>query len=268
MAKKASDLYREKPWAHWLIYGDSGAGKTMFAARAPKPFILLTELKSISSIVVANPDALVRPIKTFRQLQTIWDAIKLGCPTTTEDGQPAFKFNGAEEEYVVQTIVLDSLTDIHSRLVEHETTEKGTDWKRVQATLKAFLHDLGTLPVNVIALCLPVEEMDDQQQKKIYPYLYGKMAAAAPASFAGVGYMTKRKGEKGRTEHIIAFDLPGRYITKMPPSVHEFPRVVSVDVRTPGKTTLGSIQLYCHPELAVAHAEGDSASWLEELDDD
>jgi len=61
---KASDTFQRRPVLKVAILGASGAGKTEWAARSPRPLILLTEPQGLASITNANPDALVVIIET------------------------------------------------------------------------------------------------------------------------------------------------------------------------------------------------------------
>ena len=71
----ARESYDRKPFLKIALTGASGAGKTDWAARSPRPLILLTEVQALPSIVVANPDAVCVQIEKWADFREAWAAI-------------------------------------------------------------------------------------------------------------------------------------------------------------------------------------------------
>lgn len=262
---KASELYSEDPTLKVLVYGDSGTGKTTWGARSPRPLVLMTERQGLPSIATVNPDADVEAVKDWTHARRMLDHIKTGAVVETADGQPAFQIEGKAGPVVFQTLVLDSLTDLHDRLATHHGVHSDTTrdprkaWGKVQRDLRVFMHDVRSLPVNVVALALSHQVGgDDGSERRVLPSLYGKAAESIGQYFNAVGYSHKRK-----TGHTIGFSLPSTWVTKSPPTMELFPSLIHQSMDDPGMTTLGSILSYLNPDTPVAMAEGDSRSVVE-----
>jgi hypothetical protein len=187
------------------------------------------------------------------------DHIKTGA-RTEKDGQSAYTIKGKRGEIQFQTLVIDSLTDVHERLVEHhrvnevEGRQTLKAWGKVQKDFRRLCHDLRSLPVNVLCLCLAHQVGGDEgSQRRVIPALYGKAAETSGQYFNAVGYSHKRK-----EGHCIAWSLSSTYLTKTPPTMQPFPEVTFNDMGETGRTTLGSLLSYLYPEGKVAKREEDN----------
>lgn len=255
---KASELHQERPWLQWLLYGDSGAGKTSWAARSPRPIILATERQAIPSIATANPDAEVFLISTYAEASSIIEAMNRGVSTTV-DGQPALMFQDRKgTEYVAQTLVVDSLTDLHTRMAEHFQVDQDEKrslkrWGEVQTEMRRLLHRLRSLPINII--CTALQETvggADGEPRRVVPALYGSMSEKVGQYFSVVAYAYKTK-----SGHAITWRLGGGHITKPPATKEQIPSGFPVELHKP-TATLGSVLLKLYPHLAVSHEDADS----------
>lgn len=292
MPMKACDLMSKQPVTQLLVYGAPGTGKTSFSASSPMPFIVLTEPQGLGSIYVRNRNAIIEPIKDYRHFCTIMRALKRGARVRLDNGQPAFKFqypldedldyvqaalgcgdSQDPQEYVIQTLVVDSLTDIHNKIAAYypsDEEDQEVNFYKVQRDFAHILDDLRSLPVNLI--CIALEDRVLSKKKVllgIQPMLFGKMAIKAGQYFAGVGYAGKRTrvDDDGAASVVygIVWSSAGNIQTKAPPCMGQlFPEYTINSLDTPGRTTLGSMLRAMYPDQQVAHCAQDSADhvWI------
>jgi hypothetical protein len=265
----AADLWSENPYLKVLLYGDSGTGKTLWGAMAPKPLILLLEGQGLSTIGIAGNAADTKLLSRYRGSPSQpgfaewFSAVKSG--KATKDGY-LVPVPGKRTVTLCQTIVIDSLTEVHDLMLECYTNSKGPNWGAIQRDMRALVKDIRTLPVNVICITLSIGKMyqdeddPDKQYRRVEPELFGKMSAKVNRNFSCVGYMHKRGGSRA-----IAWDLASTsYITKPAPgSIGKIDNIMMVDAfaedgsRQPCHT-LGSMMLALYPELDVAHTDMDN----------
>ena len=260
---KASELHVARPWIQTLVYGDSGTGKTSWGARAPAPYMLVTEAQAVPSIAVANPDAEVELVDSYPALLETLAAMYQGA-TVEEDRQPWLLFEKDGKRYQIQTVILDSLTNIHSKIAEwkkvDEIEKKSLQrWSQTQTELKRLLDKLRTLPVNIVCTALQTTiGGGEDEPRRVVPTLHGKIAETVGQYFAAVGYSYKRN-----REYRISWTLGEGYITKRPATTETFPDCIVQDISTPGKTTLGSMLLHLYPGMVVAAEAHDDASFMQ-----
>jgi len=262
---KANKLIEVRPFQDVLVYGSPGTGKTTWAARAPRPFVILTEAHGLSAIATVNPHADVHLVDNYKGVLDAIKAMQRGRPCEIE-GQPAFQFTLDGETIVCQSVVLDSLTDVQELLKMHVgrggSAENLTlqDWGKVYTAIQGLLHELRRLPVNFICLALATSTEDDQSVREYKPVLQGKAQALLGQWFSVVGYSQRRAGDKGNVEYLINWQLPGNHITKKPPS---WPDFVVNRINKPGSVTLGSLLLATFPGMAVPHNPDDSGDLVD-----
>jgi hypothetical protein len=258
---KASDLFSANPWLQLLIYGDSGSGKTTFGARCPAPLIMMTEQQALPSIAVANPNASVVPVSDYLSFGKVIKAINRG-KTESLNGQPAMSININGEAIVFQTLVIDSLTDLHTMISEFFKVDEEDKfilkrWGQTQKEFHRLMGILRSLPINLVCLCL-VESTggDNKIQRRTVPALYGKAPEKVGQYFSGVGY-----SKKSAMVYKVLWNLGDSYVTKRPPTTRGFPDSTSFPVDGPG-LTLGSMLLGMFPGVNVAHNDDDSAEYF------
>lgn len=255
---RASDAYHATPYLKVLVYGDSGSGKTTWAVRSPRPLVLLTEPQGKASIAAAAPDARLLEVGDLEHaLQVMEAAMRL--PLGTVEGQPCLVLaDGAP----IQTIVLDGLSDLHREAMDGmrkvgSDGKEMPDWGRIQASMSRLLDALRDLPCNVVCTALTNDDLDDRQQRRILPALYGQLKTGVGQYFNAVGYCEKVSAGGG-IQHVIHWQRGSTYACKPAP---RWPvRIVNTD--EPGQTTLGSLLLYSWPDMPVASVPGDSLSMV------
>jgi hypothetical protein len=211
---KAGDLFEKVAGIKVLVFGDPGAGKTTWGAQAPSPLVLLTEHHGLASVACANPDADVVLVRNWTHLMELLKELKAGVA----EGGASYRATIQGEDLTFDTLVLDSLTNVHESMVETYVEPAGEKevmraWNKVQRYTKAMLHDLRSLPCNVVALCLAKETTDSADRRRVVPSMYGQMSGQVGQFFSAVGYSHKRNGG-----YAIAWELAdATYITKRPP---------------------------------------------------
>lgn len=256
---KAIDLFRENPFIRVLVYGDSGTGKTTWGALSPRPLMLITEPQGVPSAMVANPDAEVVYVDGHRKFEQVLQALQAGGPTVLDDGQHAYQADvPGVGEVTFQTLVVDSITDVHQKILDANTRGEESNWMRTQATLKLRLDDLRRLRCNLICTALADHKLDDQSRRKTLPMLYGRAATQSGQWFSGVGYAHKIDVD-GEIRHFIEWRASSRLITKPAPG---WPDRNEFSPRQGRLGTLGSLAMYAYEDIvgvALPRAEGDEA---------
>jgi hypothetical protein len=277
----ARERYQRKPFLKVAVTGHSGAGKTDWAARSPRPLILLTEIQAMPSIVVANPDALVIPIQRWDEFREAFDAVKQGRPTTiTVNGeeQPALEVTIGGQTVAIQTLVLDTMTDLQrlafNKMIKAEGPDgmDRLDFSEANNNLSIDKHGVlisaaetiwqqqRAIPVNTVFLFMARDIQDDTGAKQTLPMLTGKSLPYSMGQyFNASGLAQVRRTDGGGLQHFIRWSSPSAAaLTKPGPG---WP-VVTVNTRTPGETTLGSLLRFTFSDLSVASELHDSAAFV------
>jgi len=277
----ARDRYQRKPFLKVALTGHSGTGKTDWAARSPRPLILLTEVQAMPSIVVANPDAIVLPIEKWDDFREAFDAVKQGRPTTISvngEEQPALEVTLGGETVAIQTLVLDTMTDLQrlafNKMLKAEGPEgmDRLDFSEANNNLSIDKHGVlisaaetiwqqqRAIPVNTVFLFLARDLQDDTGAKQTLPMLTGKSLPYSMGQyFNASGLAQTRRADGGTMQHLIRWSSPSAAaLTKPGPG---WP-AVTVNSRAPGETTLGSLLRFTFPDLAVAAEPHDAAAFV------
>ncbi len=277
----ARDIYRRTPVLKVAVTGHSGAGKTDWACRAPRPLILLTEVQALPSIMAANPDALVVPLERWDDFRHAFEAVKQGRPSTILiDGeeQPSLDVTIEGQTVQIQTLVLDTMTDLQrlafSRMLGAEAGGgmDRLDFEEASNNLSIDKHGVlisaaetiwqqqRAIPVSTIWLTLARDVQDDMGVKQTLPMLTGKsLPYALGQYFNAVGLAQTRRSEAGGVQHLIRWQAPtSAALVKAGPG---WP-AMTLNTRTPGQTTLGSLLRFTFPDLAVAHETDDDAAFV------
>lgn len=161
----------ENSYIKALIYGPSGAGKTTFAATAPKPIFASSE-KGLMSIRHLAPQFM--EINSLQDLKDLYNFLK-------------------NEKHEFETVVIDSITEINDIIkTEIETRNKRNmqlqDWGILQKEIKDILRKFRDLPMHIIFLAQETTEKDEEKIVKYLPSLNGKSATEIAYYMDTVGY--------------------------------------------------------------------------------
>jgi hypothetical protein len=218
------------------------------------------EAHGIPAIATTAPEAEIWLVDTWDKFAAAMGALKAGAPVTV-DGQNAYQVTEPGGETIaVQTVVIDSLTEVHEMMAEAydvfctDGNERAglKRWGQVGRVLKAMLHDLRSLPVSVIALALEAES----DAGKLQPMLFGKAQQWAPRYFSQVA-----RHHRTRQGYAITVEASEGFATTKRPagSAGVLPSTMLSSLRIPGSSTLGSMLAALYPGVGAAQAEGDAA---------
>lgn len=277
----ARESYDRKPFLKIALTGASGAGKTDWAARSPRPLILLTEVQAFPSIVVANPEAVCVQIEKWADFREAWAAITTGrpCEIETDAGevQPALAVKLGGAEFTIQTVIVDTMTDLQrlafaSMIGADAGKVDRLDFDKASNNLSIDKHGIlisaaeeiwrqqRAIPCNTVFLTLATQKEDETGARQILPMLTGsKLPYAMGQYFNASGLAQVRRTESGGLQHLIRWTSPSAAaICKPGPG---WP-ALTVNSRTAGETTLGSLLRFTFPDLPVAALSSDSASFV------
>lgn len=181
-----------------LLYGASGAGKTHFAATAPKPFFINAEngLLSAQKVLAARGEQVKGyGIKTIQDLRDVLAYLRT-------------------EKHGFETVIIDSISEINEIIKEGiETKNKRSmqlqDWGTLSKEIKLILRSFRDLDMHVLFLAQESYEKDDQTIKRIVPLLNGKAATEAAYYMDIVGYAFIKDGK-----HVVTTAAHDKLITK------------------------------------------------------
>jgi len=167
-----------------IVYGDSGVGKTTFAAGFPKPLLICPEKGLLS---VAGQDLPYIEIEKWDEIEEVY-----------------LYLLKAESRKQYDTIVVDSLTDLQQRALSFILDANGRefpeqrDWGQLLEVMRRFLRQMGDLPYNLVFVCLAGTEKDELTGiVKERPAISGRLAVEAPAYVDIVMHMQVEKTGRG-----------------------------------------------------------------------
>lgn len=264
---KVSDLYKARPYKSIIAFGDSGTGKTSWAAKAPLPLFLLLEMQALGPINLVRPDAQVIPVKDLSELGRVWQQALLSEPVTLDNGQRASKLRYGGEEYIFQTLILDSFSKYNDWLLDSvcqtvltpqekaagkasKSASSMTDEERMRAmelpvtqsrwldvirAMHRFCSDSTKVPGNVIFLAHAMVEKDGT--RTVPETQPASVGAGLLRHFNAAGYL-----EPGNGGLRIQWGQAKWAVTK-PGSPH-WPNFIPNDFNRLERVSLGSLSLY------------------------
>lgn len=282
MPIKASESASKTPTLKVLLHGDSGTGKTSWAAKSPRPLFLLTEPQGAVSVQTWAPDALIEVVDLWPTFKSVWMQIMMSAKPSTLGAAAEAGFIVMEEHeapetpccgvklggkwYAFQTLVIDGLTDLQRMLmaasmgveeggqlleVDPKVAPKSeyAHWKSSQTALLELLRNQRALPCNVVCTALSMTE-----DGRAVPALQGNMVAPTIGQFFNaVGWM----GVSPKGEMSVRWRQSPMGLAK--PGTMSWPeRSSHLDA---GDGTLGSLALltYGGQERLVPHGPSDAA---------
>lgn len=211
--KSVSDLIqvagksRDVMYCNILLYGQTGAGKSWMAATAPKPLVILTEANGYVSVAHSNPDALVVPVHSMDEIDTLLGMIRRG------ELQKTHEFD---------TLVLDSLTEMQrlmkSRLLRaaNRRDMQLKDCGVLANEMFRYIRAIRDLPCHVVCTALQDSYLEEESGSRyVQPSFEGKKTVSVISQFFNaVGLLYKRQGEGDISQRLIMWDGPERIMCK------------------------------------------------------
>lgn len=199
MTLKTIDLTKMDDQLTVLLHGDSGAGKTRFAASFPRPLFISPEdekgwetLKYLPKSALYEPD--VRP--------QVWSV------NEPKDFVEAYhRLVPLVQQKKIQTVVLDSLSfyaDMFYNAITQNQQGQGDGWKAyglLNDHLRRIRIELHKLECHVVWLA--ITRQPDDATKAAVPNLKGQQAVMFPAGCKYVWYMMASHQGKGAVRHEL-----------------------------------------------------------------
>ena len=206
---KIVSLEEEDDFVNLLVYGMSGAGKTVFGGSGKNVLFLAPEDDGTLSAKRMGSKAQKWPIKKWSDLQEAYDWLEEN-----------------EDSHGFDWIVIDSATEMQQMLLrdilesanrENEKRDLDipalADHQKWQNKFKRFVKAFNALPINVLWLALARSEEDQNKEDFLCPDIAGKkyqMAQAFASYMTSYGYLevaervyaNPRKDEEGQPKTV------------------------------------------------------------------
>ena len=199
----------------FMLYGDSGSGKTFASARSGsekmKVAILVTEPNGLMSVRAANPDAMVVEASDIETIQKFIMAAADGT----------FK-----KKYDIEVVAFDSLTEMQMMIKESiagkSTAMTQQQWGLLLDKTRRMLRSIRDIPMHVVCTALAKTDYTETGERYVVPALEGSIRREAAQYFNAVGYCYKTQEEQesktGQTTkmvvHRVMLSGPSHYLCK------------------------------------------------------
>lgn len=191
----AKTVAESEPYVRALVYGDPGTGKTVFAAKFPKPFIIDVENGTSS---LRNHDELsgvkVHNLGKFDEMQEIFNDFRSG--------------GGMEFE----TVVIDSLSALQQKhlaeVIERDKSRDSKvptllDYKANTAVMQRLLIAFRDLPKNLVITAHSTFDKDDNDGRMyIRPDVTPRLSQTVVGLLDVIGWMHTGEGEKEGKQYL------------------------------------------------------------------
>jgi hypothetical protein len=217
----------DRPIGHWLIYGDSGAGKSTGASTFPKPLLVLAfdprgkEMPYVrrgipaESIADDGETAVTEVLsrKTGEMLVRIEHY--LDAEPTKPTGFARFRRRLVNltrdiDEWGIQTLVLDSVTFMElaarkeAQYVLNPNSREPRQWfgSSTDALEEVLMIRFGALPINVVVLAHIDEDKDEVHGLMVrHPSAPGRLRKRSPAGYSELYRAYVKRTTDGEREY-------------------------------------------------------------------
>jgi hypothetical protein len=152
-------------YKNWLVYGDTGVGKTTFASGLPRAMFLSFEKEGTESAAVAGSQADEFVIRTREEFLEIYDYFDLGTGCDDYEWLILDSVSEMEECFWRSQLRLMKLKKPSTRHLYKPALD---DYPWVWNQSKGAIDDLNALPINVLytAQVMPLEMYDDDTEEE------------------------------------------------------------------------------------------------------
>jgi len=203
-----------------LVIGGTGTGKTYLcatAAEGDKVVIGLAEPQGMTTIRMANPEAIVFPIGWREPDHELYE--KLANGELNRDVLGAYdldQFAGFVQEHhaEIDAAALDGITEAQEVIQNyflllsgkgHETPSLD-EFQKITKRVHKYIRKLRDLPVNFLCTALQQEDVLSDSNKVIKRMLIGgqRLRERIPQMFTAVGMLGRVEGEE-ESQHVAMF---------------------------------------------------------------
>lgn len=194
---------------NWLIYGETGSGKTPWLTQQPKTLVIACDNQGTISAQRAGSQAKVAPIYKWQDFEAIYKYLRA---------------NPAKFDWVVIDTVTMAQTRLLRSILEFEHKKSPAkrdlyipaiqDHQRWQNMLKNMVTDFNELPFNTVWTAQEMERENAEGDSVVWPLLPGgkqgyEMSAWLVAQMHVVGRMSvtmRKKGAVRRPVRSVLFE--------------------------------------------------------------
>lgn len=191
------DLSEYTESQNWLVYGDSGIGKTVLIGQLPNLLILAVEPGTVSAARRGSKGK-VWPIKTWQELEEAYEWLEA-------NPDHGFDWVAVDSAKAMQTIGMRMiLAEEYAKnpAKRHPDVPQIQDHLRMQLMFKRIVMDMNALPVNVCWTAIAMMKEDQEGDEIVLPAIQGKDYEVAQwfcAEQAVVAYYgLQQAGKKGQ----------------------------------------------------------------------
>lgn len=191
---------------NWLIFADSGKGKTVLAGTAPRSIFLTVEAAGTESAKAMGSESDEWVIDTKKELDAAYEYFLDGSGCQDYDW-----------------VIIDSLSEVEeliwADLQGESSVQKIQDYGTVATKMKRLVDAFNRLPINVLytaqTMRLEIEDIETEEDQTLLSPLMGTKNGVLSQKICGkvtlIGYLTvrTRKGEDDKPEEYRRLQLRG-----------------------------------------------------------
>lgn len=205
---------------NWLIYGDTGVGKTTFASHLPRAMFISFEVEGTESAAVAGSDADEFVVRTREEFNEIKDYFEFGTGCDDYDWAVVDSLSEMEECFWRSQLLAMKLKKPTTRHLYKPALD---DYPWVWNQTKAAIDDFNALPINVLytAQMMPLEMYDDdteEEYSQLVPMIgsakNGILARKAAGMVSLVGFYDVVRSQEEDDDEAEVKDFRRLYMTK------------------------------------------------------
>lgn len=199
LAPEIEDIENFHESMNFLIYGDSGHGKTTFCSQLPNVLLVASE-QGAGSARRAGVKCKIWVVRSFAEMEKVYDYFRTA-------------------DHPFEWALVDSLTDLQLKLtreiVKKRFKEKPRsdphapelqEYFRRQLMLQEMVTDWNDLPVNVCWTAQSMRKTDAEGEDIVIPLIEGKefqISSWVCASVDLLGHLAVKANGEGKFEHVL-----------------------------------------------------------------
>lgn len=205
---------------NWLIYGDTGVGKTTFASHLPRNMFISFEVEGTESAAVAGSDADEFVVRTREEFLEIKDYFEFGSGCDDYDWVTVDSLSEMEECFWRSQLRMMKEKKPTTRHLYKPALD---DYPWVWNQTKAAIDDFNALPINVLytAQMMPLAMYDDdteEEYSQLVPMIGSQKNGILARKVAGmvslIGYYDIVRSQEGDDDDSEISEFRRLYMSK------------------------------------------------------